>query len=602
MNTNGIHISEWVASLDVRKPFYLAIINQEGALTFTNSGFYTRFLSSPEAMTHHSFFDLIHWGDQALFKDLLAASSYQEEPVTGQIRIHNGFWRWVKWEVSCIKRNGQPEKFLCLGYDIADEVQLVKTKQIMELNYQTMIEDMNVGILLQDAEGGVISANRKAAEIFNTTLEELYSRKSISVLGEIGAGKVQRNSVCNIQLPGGSYRTLLCNSQPIFDQPELPAQAVVSTFQDITREIEFERVAKDREALFSAFMDHSPFFSWIVDKEDNLQYANKSLLEYFRVNETAYGKKLADIIPGPLAGIIREKHLALQYKKEDRSIVKFRLDDGEEHIYQVVVFPIHGAAPDSLVGGGALDITESYRARQEEKRVTEQLREMEFLLAKQKLKEQKGIAEAIIKAQEDERTRIGHELHDNINQILASGQLYLTVLTKDIEDFQEIKDKTLEILQLAIEEVRVLSKGMVLPDLKKGGLVASIDDLALDLRVGNLFEVEFSHSPTGQLEQMSQSKKVTLFRIVQEQTKNIIKYSHAKRVKIGLDLDIDRVRLEITDDGQGFDAANTRRGLGLSNIFERSRLYDGNAILSTAPGKGCCIIVNIPFGCHPAIR
>lgn len=499
MNTNAIHISEWVATLDVRKPFYLAIINQEGVLTFTNSGFYTRFFSTHGAMADHSFFDLIHRDDQPLFKDRLMASTLAEVPVTAQTRIRNGSWRWVKWEVSCIKSNGQPEKFLCLGYDLADEIQLIKKERIVD-GIQSMVEDMN---------------------------------------GDI---------------------------------------------------------------LFSAFMDHSPFFSWIVDKEDNLVYANKSLLEYFRVDESAYGKKLADIIPGPLAGMIREKHLGLQGKKEDRSVVKFRLDDGEEHIYQVVVFPIHGASPDSLVGGGALDITESYRARQEEKKVSERLREMESLLAKQKLKEQKGIAEAIIKAQEDERTRIGHELHDNINQILASGQLYLNVLTKEIEDFQEIKEKTLEIMQLAIEEVRVLSKGLVLPDLKKGGLVASIDDLVLDLRVGDLFEVEFSHSPTGQLEQMSQSKKITLFRILQEQTKNIIKYSEAKQVKIALHLDIDRVRLEIRDDGQGFDPANIRKGLGLSNIFERSRLYDGNAILSTAPGKGCSIIVNIPFGCHPALR
>jgi len=387
----------------------------------------------------------------------------------------------------------------------------------------------------------------------------------------------------------------LWNSQPLFDQSPLQTQAVVSTFQDITREKEFERVAKDREALFSAFMDHSPYFTWIVDQKDNLVYANKSLLDYFQANESAYGRKLADIIPGPLAGMIREKHRALQSKKEDRSIVKFRLDDGEEHVYQVVVFPVLGASPDSLVGGGALDITESYRARQEEKRVSEQLREMEALLAKQKLKEQKGIAEAIIRAQEDERTRIGHELHDNINQILATGQLYLNVLTPELGDFREIKEKTLELLQLAIEEVRVLSKDMVLPDLKQGGLVASIEDLVKDISIGNLFEVEFTHSPTGELEQMSQSKKVTLFRIVQEQTKNIITYSKARKVNIALDRDIDRVRLEIKDDGQGFDAANTHQGLGLSNIFERSRLYDGNAILSTAPGKGCCIIVNMPF-------
>src|ERR1700744_4507626 len=121
MHSNGIHISEWVASLDVRKPFYLAIIDQEGVLTFTNSGFYTRFLSSPETMIHQSFFDLIHRGDRALFKDLLVACSLQEDSGLAQIRIYSGFWRWVKWEVSCIKRKGQPEKFLRLGYDIANE-------------------------------------------------------------------------------------------------------------------------------------------------------------------------------------------------------------------------------------------------------------------------------------------------------------------------------------------------------------------------------------------------------------------------------------------------------------------------------------------------
>src|ERR1700748_470940 len=266
MHSNGIHISEWVASLAIHKPFYLAIINKEGALTFANSELYTRFLSSSETMTRNDFFDLIHRGDLALFKDLLTACSYQEDPVTAQIRIQNGFCRWVKWEISCIKRDGQPEKFLCLGYDIADEIQLKKTRRILELNYQTIVEDMNVGILLQDAEGGVISANQKAAEIFNMTLEELYSGKNLSILGDAGTGnllllsfeetpfaktlrtgKAQTNAVCAIQLPGGRYRTLLCNSQPIFDQPEFPAQAVISTFQDITREKEFERVAKNRE-------------------------------------------------------------------------------------------------------------------------------------------------------------------------------------------------------------------------------------------------------------------------------------------------------------------------------------------------------------------
>jgi len=486
MNSNGINISDWVASIDARKPFYLAIINKQGFLTFTNSRFYTQLLSTRELSIHNSFFDLVPHNDRAHFKDTLGACSLQEEPITTTIRIDNGLCRWVKWEVSCITRPGQPEKFLCLGYDIADEGQIKRTDEILGLNYRTIVEDMNVGILLQDAEGKIITANQKAAEIFNTTLEELYTGKVLPFLCKAAAddqsvqpfsetpfkktlrtGEPQTNVVINVPLPRNRYRTLLSNWQPLFENLQSVPYSVVSTFQDISREKGLEREA----------------------------------------------------------------------------------------------------------------------------------REVEVQLAEHRLKEQKGTAEAIIKAQEQERTRIGHELHDNINQILASGHLYLDVLKENTDNFQEIKDKTKEILQLAIEEVRILSKAMVLPDLKKGGLVASIEDLVRDLRFGDLFEVEFTHSEVSVLEEMGQSKKVTLFRIIQEQTKNIIKYSKAKSVRIVLNTDLCQVRLEIQDDGVGFDPENTHRGLGLANIFERTRLYDGNATLGTSPGNGCCVIVNIPFGC-----
>jgi PAS domain S-box-containing protein len=484
MKSNGINISDWVSSLDVRKSFYLAIINKQGFLSFSNSRFYSEFLSTPEFSIRNSFFDLVPQGDREHFKDTLSACSLQEDPITTNIRINNGICRWVKWEVSCVTRRGQPEKFLCLGYDIANEGQIKRTGEILGLHYRTIVEDMNVGILLQDAEGKILTANQKAAEIFNTTLEELYTGKDLPLLYKAGAddqsvfpfaetpfrktlrtGQAQTNVVINVPLPRNKYRTLLSNWQPLFGNLQSIPYSVVSTFQDISREKGFEREA----------------------------------------------------------------------------------------------------------------------------------REVEVQLAEHRLKEQKGTAEAIIKAQEQERTRIGHELHDNINQILASGHLYLDVLNKDTENFQEIKDKTKEILQLAIEEVRILSKAMVVPDLKKGGLVASIEDLVKDLRYGDLFEVEFTHAEVSVLEKMGQSKKVTLFRIIQEQTKNIIKYSKAKKVIIELNIDVDQIRLEIRDDGVGFDPVNTRKGLGLANIFERTRLYDGNAILGTSPGKGCCIIINIPF-------
>src|SRR5580658_9192645 len=206
MNSNGINISEWVASIDARKPFYLAIINKQGFLTFTNSRFYTQFLSTREFSIHSSFFDLIPHSDRAHFKDTLAASSLQEDPITTNIRVNNGLCRWVKWEVSCITRPGEPEKFLCLGYDIADEAQIKRADEILGLNYQTIVEDMNVGILLQDAEGKIITANQKAAELFNTTLEELYTGPVLpfaetAFKKTLRTGEAQTNVVINVPLP-----------------------------------------------------------------------------------------------------------------------------------------------------------------------------------------------------------------------------------------------------------------------------------------------------------------------------------------------------------------------------------------------------------------
>jgi PAS domain S-box-containing protein len=613
MNANGIHISEWVAALDIRKPFYLAIMDEEGFLSFTNSRFYTQFLSAPGSSVHASFFDLVPQSDQASFKEILAVSALQEEPITTEIRINSGLCRWVKWEVSCISSPGQRGKYLCMGYDIADEVQIKRTEEILGLNYQTIVEDMNVGILLQDTEGNIITANQKAAEIFSTTLEELYTAKDLPLLCKAGAGEqlalafeetafsktlrtgeAQTNVVIKVPLSRGRYRTLLCNWQPLFENTQSAPYSVLSTFQDISKEKEFEKEAQARTALFSAFMDHTPYFTWIVDKEENLVFANKALLDYFQTDESVFGKKLTGIIPGPIAGMIREKHQNLRHGSQDRSVIKCQMADGKEHVYQVIVFPVGLESPDSLVGGEALDITEAYLAREQEKIVSERLRALEAQLAEHRLSEQKGIAEAIIRAQEDERTRIGHELHDNINQILASGQLYLGVLNQDIDDFQIVKSKAMEILQLAIEEVQALSRAMVLPDLKKGGLMASIDNLVEDLRFGSPFMVDFSHSPAWELEEMSQSKKVTLFRIIQEQTKNILKYSKAKTMSISLNMDNNWVRLEIKDDGVGFDPDNSRRGLGLSNIYERTRLYEGRVRLNTAPGKGCSIVVTMP--------
>jgi PAS domain S-box-containing protein len=729
MKTNHIHINEWASALTNQKLFYLAVINRCGQLTFINSHFFKSLHLTSESATNKKFFDFIDSNDLNHFQEAIQQCSQEGSPVITEVRIKNGFHRLVKWEISLMKKSGKEnDSFLCLGYDIACEEQIKKYVSISEQNYRNMVEGLNVGIVFQDKNGAVISANQKIAEIFDISLETFYNNKKIYSLwkttngsGEhlpfsdapfmkaLRTGEAQNNVVLNLQMSEGSYRSVICNSQPLFEKDQSTPFSVVSTIQDITKEKKLEIEAGVREALFTAFMNHTPYFTWIVDKNKNLVFANESLLKYFHGDATAFGKNMFDLIPLSIASIFHEKHkIVFEKKLPDYSIVKSLMADGKEVVYQITVFPIHMATADMMIGGEALDVTEAYNARQEIKKTNEHLvcinkatseaiwdwnmqtghffgnqvlynligfdlnevfdlnwcyqrihaadrgkiesliakvvenkelsweaeyrfqntdgsykliynrgfviyennepirmigslqdisiiRKLETELVDQKLKEQKGIAEAIIHSQEEERARIGHELHDNVNQILGSAQLYLSLLKPTVDNFFEIREKARKAVLLGIEEIRKLSKEMVMHSLIEGGLLSSINGIVNDLQFVKPFHITFLHDKMCNVESLSMNKKITIFRIIQEQIKNIIKYSKAKNVKILLNCCTEHVRLFIQDDGIGFDSANTRRGLGLSNIYERTRLDKGNVILNTSPGNGCSLEICIPF-------
>ena len=210
----------------------------------------------------------------------------------------------------------------------------------------------------------------------------------------------------------------------------------------------------------------------------------------------------------------------------------------------------------------------------------------------EKSKHRKEISETIIRVQEEERIRIGHELHDNVNQILSVSRLFVDMLVPVGEDQKNIKSKSIEYILLAIEEIRKLSKELAAPQLKDERLKDSIQSLIDDLHLTDIVKIELIYDHESEL--LSQGRKVTIFRIVQEQLKNIIKYSFAKKVEIMLQSKDGNTELIIKDDGIGFDPKQTHRGIGLFNMQERTKFYDGSVEIQTAPGKGCTLIVTIP--------
>ncbi len=221
------------------------------------------------------------------------------------------------------------------------------------------------------------------------------------------------------------------------------------------------------------------------------------------------------------------------------------------------------------------------------------IKEMESRLIQERLQRQKELTDTIIQAQERERTRIGMELHDNVNQILSSAKLFLEMLQPAGKEQTTVRQKGLDYISLAVEEIRKLSRELVTPVLRENNLVACIRQLLEDVRVTTRIETDFRFDNCAEL--LSGDKKITLFRIIQEQLKNIIKHSGAIRVELALHCTLTDVVLEIRDNGKGFDPNQTFRGIGLSSIYERTRYYEGNAEMLSAPGNGCTLRVSLPL-------
>jgi PAS domain S-box-containing protein len=221
------------------------------------------------------------------------------------------------------------------------------------------------------------------------------------------------------------------------------------------------------------------------------------------------------------------------------------------------------------------------------------VKEMENQLVEEKLKQQKEIADAVIQAEGQERTRIGYELHDNVNQLLATAKLYLEFLRPDTEKEIEAKDKLREFILLAAEEIRKLSREMVMPDFSGKELVNNIADLVEDINNTQQFNLEFTYKNTD-LEKISAGQGFAIYRIIQEQLKNTINYSKASKVEVYVGKEKQSIKVMVRDNGVGFDFKKVKKGIGLTNIYERAWLNKGRVELKTAPGKGCSLIIMIP--------
>jgi len=212
-----------------------------------------------------------------------------------------------------------------------------------------------------------------------------------------------------------------------------------------------------------------------------------------------------------------------------------------------------------------------------------------------KEKHEREMNRAILKAQENERIELGKELHDNICQILVSSHLLLDCAKRvQTEKATCLIDRAKKHIMHALTEIRNLSHRMAPVFFETNSFEVAINELLHNMNPDNKYVVDFKFDPNISLKVVSRDIQLNLYRILQEQLRNIVKYAGAGRIKVELCLHDNRVRMEITDNGVGFDNDKVRKGIGFINMQRRAELFSGRFSFQTSPGKGCVVLVDLP--------
>jgi len=229
----------------------------------------------------------------------------------------------------------------------------------------------------------------------------------------------------------------------------------------------------------------------------------------------------------------------------------------------------------------------------ERKRAEEALQESE--------KQLRHLSSQLIVAQENERKRIARELHDGLGQSLTAIKFRVENFLQEISKSRvKTKAKTLEVVipmvQESVREIRRIQTDLRPPILDDLGILATISWFCREYQT-TYSRIRIEKQIDIQEQEVPESLKMVIYRIMQEALNNISKHSQADLVHLALRKTDGELELSIQDNGRGFDLPEVRsvespeRGLGLSSMRERAEHSGGSLLIESAKGKGTRIQV-----------
>jgi len=342
-----------------------------------------------------------------------------------------------------------------------------------------------------------------------------------------------------------------------------------------------ELALRESERHFRVMADTTPVLIWRSGTDQGCDFFNKPWLDFRgrTLEQEAGAGWTHGVHPDDRATCLATYARAFGFREPFRMEYRLQRADGEYRwVLDIGVPRYEDGGHFAGFIGSAIDITERKQLEQQNH----------------------DLAGRLISVQEEERTRIARDLHDDVSQQLAAVSIMLSGLKRKIGDrgsepeiqraVTTLQDRT----STLADAIRNISHELHPSVLEHAGLVATLRRYCADVEEHHPLTVTFSAGNHGEV--LPSEVSLCLFRVAQETITNAVRHASARTIFVQVMVTNESVELRVDDDGIGFVASQRiGAGLGLRSMHERVRLLRGHLQMESRPGRGTSLLVRIPL-------
>jgi two-component system, NarL family, sensor kinase len=305
-------------------------------------------------------------------------------------------------------------------------------------------------------------------------------------------------------------------------------------------------------------------------KEGNLYATKSTLLNDSILNESIQKNTL-----------LLEKKYAFEEKN-----AKIKLQDLKLQRRNTLNYILIGSTIITLLVMFLLYKNYSHKQKMQQHRINE--------LEKEK---QLTATEAVLKGEERERIRLAKDLHDGLGGMLSGIKFSFQSMKQNLimtPDNQQSFERSMDMLDSSIREMRRVAHNMMPESLVKFGLDTAIKDFCNEINTSGALNLKYQSIGINTVK-IDQTTSITIYRVVQELTNNIIKHAQANLAIVQVTLTDSVLTLTVEDDGKGFNPEKIRnsKGMGWENIKNRIDFLGGKVNIDSEEGKGTSVLIEI---------